>query len=151
MDRSPLSSTIYCACLTPDTWLRIVVLSSGRVLIAAGTVFILILDQHPIARGIACIAWLSYGRFRLLQIGTGFDACLAIRVYPEGAASVLSSDSVWVSAHLLPGSIMLQKLGWLRLRTDAGLLIQELVRRDGRGDLDWRRLQVIWRHIGAVL
>lgn len=150
MEVSPLSSTTYSANLTPESWLRIIVLSIGRILFAVGTLLLLILDQHPLARGFACVAWLSFGRFRLLQLCSGFDACIAVRVFPEGTASVLTSDAEWVSARMLPGSLILRKLAWLRLRTDNGQVHQELLRGDARKDLEWRRLQVIWRHFGAV-
>jgi len=49
--------------------------------------------------------------------------------------------------------VLLRKVGWIRLSfelpTGRKLILGELLRGDGRRGEDWRRLQVIWRHIGA--
>lgn len=47
---------------------------------------------------------------------------------------------------LLPGSVVLERWAWLRLRFEDGLAHGELLRRASAGREAWRRLNLIWRH-----
>lgn len=144
-----MSSNTYSAYLTPDPWLRIVVLTSGRLLIAAGLVVILTLPLDVAIRGIVCACWAATGRFELQRLQRGFMSCIEIRVGVGGEVFLLNDHGQWLPGTLLTGSIVLRKFGWLRLQSADGLRFAELVRGDARESQNWRRLQVIWRHIGA--
>jgi hypothetical protein len=144
-----VSSNTYSACLTPDPWLRIIVLISGRLLVAAGLLVILSLYIDVVWRAFGCLAWGAFGWFELRRLVLGFDACKAIRVDSSGEFAILNNDDEWVSASLLTGSVLLQKLGWICLEDRSGQVFFELIRGDARRSHHWRRLQVIWRHIGA--
>jgi hypothetical protein len=54
---------------------------------------------------------------------------------------------------MLSGGVLLSELGWIRLSVvlpdGRKLVLGEFVRGNARESADWRRLQVIWRHIGA--
>jgi len=67
----------------------------------------------------------------------------------SGQFAVLKNSEYWVPASLMTGSVLLRKLGWVRLKDESGRVFVELVRGDARLSHDWRRFQVIWRHIGA--
>ena len=144
-----MSSNTYSASLTPDPWLRIVVLTSGRLLIAAGLALILILAIDAAWRAVGCLIWLALGRFELQQLQRGFESCNAVRIDSNGEIAILNGDQEWVAGTLQTGSVLLRKLGWLRLQSQSGQIILELFRGDARQSEDWRRLQVIWRHIGG--
>ena len=144
-----MSSNTYSAKLRPDPWLRIVVLTSGRLLIAVGLVLILTLELGAALRAAACLLWIALGKFELQRIQRGFADCVALRVFPGGEIALLNSDQEWVSATLQTGSLVLRHFAWLRMQTDSGQIIVELLRGDARELDDWRRLQVIRRHIGA--
>ncbi|NCF72493.1 MAG: hypothetical protein GWP67_03215 [Gammaproteobacteria bacterium] len=144
-----MSSNAYSANLTPDPWLRIVVLTSGRLLIAAGLVLILMFDLNAVFRAAGCLVWVAAGHFELANLQRGFDACTSIRIDSSGAAEIFNSDQEWMPATLQTGSVLLRNLGWLRLQSTDGQYFFELVRGNARQSNDWRRLQVIWRHIGA--
>ncbi len=144
-----MSSNAYSSCLKPDPWLRIAVVISAQMLIFAGMVLILTLSLNAAARGIACALWVAYGWFELRRLRRGYESCREIRLLAGGDALVLTSAGQWVSGVVLSGSVVLKNLAWLRLRTAEGAEIVELLRGDGRRCHDWRRLQVIWRHIGA--
>ncbi len=144
-----MSSSSFSASLTPDPWLRIIVLVSGRFLVAAGLAVILTLSQEAALRAFASIVWLAAGRFELQRLQHGFVSCTAIRVFPDGGIELLDGDQEWVPGALQTGSVLLAKLGWLRFETESGRCFVELVRGDARQSQNWRRLQVIWRHIGA--
>jgi len=144
-----VSSNSYSASLTPDPWLRIVVLTSGRLLIAAGLALLLILAIDVVLRAAGCLVWVAIGRFELQRLTQGFEACRVIRIDSSGEITILDNDDKWVPATLLTGSVLLRKLGWMRLQDQSGQIFLELIRGDARQSQDWRRLQVIWRHIGA--
>ena len=145
----PLSSNTYSACLKPDPWLRILVVTSGRCLAAAGLLLILTLDLAALLRAVASFAWLIVLRFEIERVRLGFRAIVAIRVSTGGEVAVLNTDQEWVPCVLLTGSMVLQNLAWLRLKTATGHTVVDLLRGDARRCNEWRRLQVIWRHIGA--
>jgi hypothetical protein len=144
-----VSSNSYSACLIPDPWLRIVVSTSGRLLIAAGLALILVLAIDVALRVAGCLVWVALGRFELRRLEQGFDACKLIRIDSSAEIAILNGDGNWVPATLLTGSVLLRKLGWMRLKDQRGQSFLELIRGDARQSQDWRRLQVIWRHIGA--
>jgi len=110
---------------------------------------ILVLAIDVVLRATGGLVWVAVGRFELRRLTQGFDACKAIRIDSCGDIAILNSDEIWVPARLMTGSILLRKLGWMRLRDQHGQIFLELIRGDARQSQDWRRLQVIWRHIGA--
>jgi hypothetical protein len=144
-----MSLNAYSAILTPDPWLRIIVLTSGRLLCAAGVVMILTLDVGPALRGAGALGWLGLGYFELRRTIRGYSYCVAIRVRCGGQIEVQNADHEWVPGVLQSGSLVLRKIAWLRVRSGGGPPCSELLRGDARTSHDWRRLQVIWRHIGA--
>jgi len=118
-------------------------------LIAAGLVLILVLDFDVVVRGVACCAWFVSGRLELARIAQGFESCAAIRISPGGEFAVLDDDQEWQPGALQAGSMVLRNFAWLRLKTANGAMIVEPLRGCARENPEWRRLQVIWRHIGA--
>lgn len=144
-----MSSNAYSASLTPDPWLRIVVLTSARLLIAAGLVLILTMNLGTGVRSVASLVWLGLGYCELRRALRGFDDCIALRIRPGGEIELQNRDGEWLPGELQSGSIVLQRFAWLRVRRSSGALHIELLRGDARSCRDWRRLQVIWRHVGA--
>ena len=144
-----MSSKSYSTCLTPDPWLRITVLTSGRLLIAAGLVLILTLNLDTAIRALGCFAWFVAGRYEIVRIERGFEFCNAIRLSSDGEIAVLNNDQEWLPVTLQTGSIVLRNYAWLRLEAANGDNFVELMRGNARQSEEWRRLQVIWRHIGA--
>ena len=144
-----MSSTAYSTCLTPDPWLRITVISTGRVLIAIGLVLLLTLDIAVWLRAATCAVWAYLGATEIQRLERRFADLIAIRLSSAGEIAVLTRDEEWRPCDLQTGSIVLQKLAWLRLQTSNGEIFVELLRGNARQSVEWRRLQVIWRHIGA--
>lgn len=144
-----MSSKSYSTCLTPDPWLRITVLTSGRLLIAAGIVLILTLDLDTAIRATGCLVWFIAGWYELAHIERGFESCHAVRLSSDGEIAVLNNDQEWVPVTLQTGSMVLKNYAWLRFRAANGNNFVELMRGNARQSEEWRRLQVIWRHIGA--
>jgi hypothetical protein len=110
---------------------------------------ILTLDVGAALRGASGLAWLGLGCFELRRTVRGFSYCTAIRIRPGGDIELQSADQEWEAGVLQSGSIVLPSFAWLRVQTVSGLQCAEFLRGDARESADWRRLQVIWRHIGA--
>ena len=145
-----MSSNRYSAELHPDAVLRRVVLLSGVGLCFAGVAIILALPLHTVL-SIGCSgAWLALCAGELVNIRRGYALCCSLRVTPGGGVLLLDSLGNWQTARLLSGSVLLRRIGWFRLETGSGRRCAELLRGSCRKSDDWRRLQVIWRHVGAV-
>ncbi len=113
-------------------------------------VIILTLPLEAPIRGCACVLCVALGRFELQRLCAGHDNCLEIRLTAGGDALILDPEQRWHPATLQTGSVLLRNYVWLRLRGANGRLYSELIRGDARKSQDWRRLQLIWRHIGAT-
>ncbi len=146
-----MSSNAYSATLKPDPWLRILVLTVGRLLFAAGLVLILSLPLDAVVRASGSALWLVLGVYELGRLQRGFASCSAVRIRCDGSVEVWCRGEKWLAGRLSSGSVVLENLAWLRLRLDSGPLILELFRGAARDCDDWRRLQVIWRHTGSAL
>ena len=145
-----MSSNTYSAQLRPDAWLRLFVITCGRLLAAAGLVLILILPLGAGLRFAGCLIWLAWSWQELRRYHQGYATYYGIRIRVGAGVNLLNSDQEWVPARLLTGSVLLQRIGWLHLKTADGKQFAELICGDCRESDEWRRLQVIWRHIGAA-
>ena len=100
-----MSSKSYSTCLTPDPWLRITVLTSGRLLIAAGIILILTLDLDTAIRATGCLVWFIAGWYELAHIERGFESCHAVRLSSDGEIAVLSNDQEWANYESIQADI----------------------------------------------
>jgi hypothetical protein len=145
-----VSSTEYFAEFRPDPCLCRVVSWSGAALAAVGLVACTFLALPPAVRIAASLSWCGLAAIELLRLHRSTRSCTAFRILGDGTAAVRARDGDWRPATLMAGSILLRRYGWLRLRTPGGRVIMQPVRGSVRDSRDWRRLQVIWRHVGAV-
>lgn len=130
--------------------LRRSVLWSGALFAVAG-VALIFSTRLPAALLIAAsVAWLLFSGWELRRIRHGHACCRRLRLSAGGEMRWLDAGGNWHPAELLPGSVLLRRLGWIRWDDGHGGQYAELVRGRCRESDDWRRLQVIWRHIGAV-
>ena len=145
-----MSSNTYSASLSPEPGLRFVVLATGTAACLAGAAVITSLPLAASLRWVAVTGWVAYS---LLELGR------LVRAYRRVASLVISADQRVVltlrdgnriAARLMPGSLILRQLAWLRLKTDGGLGYGELLYGNSRKNKDWRRLQVIRRHVGVA-
>ena len=130
--------------------LRRVVLLSGLLLGVAGFVMILFLPVHPAARIVGCTVWAACCWREQTRFRRAYRRVLRFRMNCDGDVQVLDRNGKWLTARLLSGSVLLRRLGWMRLRTEDGHVFAELLRGRCRHNAAWRRLQVIWRHVGAL-
>jgi len=145
-----VSSSTYSADLNPDPALRRVVLLSGAGFCAIGVSLILAMPLHPAVLIAGSGGWLALCARELIMTVRGYALCCRLRMLVGGELLLLDPLGNWQRARLLPGSVLLRRIGWIRLETGIGHRGAELVRGSCRESDDWRRLQVIWRHIGAT-
>ncbi len=145
-----MSSNAYLAELEPDPTLRVLVLLSGIGLGIVGLMLILglALPAPAIALGVAL--WFYCILLETSVLAREFRNSRGLRMHPDCSLLRLDQEGRWRPVRLLPGSVVLPRLAWIRFETDRGVRSAELLRGNRRESHDWRRLQVIWRHIGAA-
>lgn len=145
-----MSSSTYSADLHPDPALRRIVLLSGAAFCAVGVSVTLAMPLHPAVLIVGSAGWLALCAWELIKMCRGHALCRRLRMSVGGELLLLDPLGIWHTARLLPGSVLLRRVGWIRLETGIGRRCAEPVRGSCRESDDWRRLQVIWRHIGAT-
>lgn len=145
-----MSSNVFAAELQPDPVLRRAVLISGAALALAGILLVASMPLHPLLLLAGSAGWLFLCCREIVLLARGFSRCRRLRITPEGGILLLDTAGEWHPARLLPGSVMLRRAGWVLLQTADGRRLAEPIRGTCRESHDWRRLQVIWRHIGGA-
>lgn len=146
-----MSSNAYSAELRPEPCLRLVVLVAGIVLFLAGSLLVLLL---PITFGFKvtlAFIWLIICGYEWSSNRLAYSRGGSLRVDSGGGIERKCRDGCWRPAKLAAGSVVTPRLAWLRISVGRGQRYGELFRGDARENVDWRRFQVIWRHIGANL
>jgi hypothetical protein len=136
--------------LRPEPELRFVVIATGCVLALLGLITVLTMSIAPAIRWSAAVLWLAFCSRELVRLGRAYRNYEAIRLYADGRVEIRATDRVWYAAELMDGSTVLERLAWLRIRVEDGPNFGELLRGDCRGKDSWRRLQVVWRHLGSA-
>ena len=129
--------------------MRRLVLICGWLALVAGAVVCL---STPLAwewRLSAGSLWLLVSERELRVMANGHKRYSGVRLDANGDAALLTRGGVWSPATLLAGSLVLPSLAWLRLKDQDGHKRVELLACKCPENKAWRRLQVIWRHLGA--
>ena len=145
-----MSSHAYSAELHPEPRLRRVVLACGILLFGIGLVLIL---QLPVATGyksLIAVCWSAICAYEWISNSFAYARSGILRIDAEGRIERRSSSGSWQMHKLRSGSVVLPRLACLRLSAADGLRYVELFRGDICESDDWRRFQVIWRHVGAT-
>ncbi len=145
-----MSLHAYSSKLRPERCLRLIVLASAACLALAGTLIALRLPAAPPARGALLIGWCWLCGRELLQLASSFARLRALCIDATGSIRLSEPDGTQVPATLMPGSIVLDRIAWLRCLTADGRIVTEPFRGAARTSRDWRRLKVIWRHAGVT-
>ena len=145
-----MSSTAFSTELRPEPLLRIAVQLSGLTTLFFGLLALILMPVGSVWRIPACLLWLFYGIQELRTIRAAYSQYFAVNIDAVGEVRLVARSGEHHAAVLLPGSVLLPSCAWLRFKTENGLVFGELMRGNSRESKDWRRLQVIWRHIGAT-
>ncbi len=145
-----MSLHAYSAELHPEPRLRRLVQGSGLLLFLLG---LLLTVQLPVAAGyksLVAVFWLALSVYEWLSNRLAYARSGILRIDAEGRIERRNGAGAWQVHGLRSGSVVLPRLAWLRLTADDGLRYAELLCGDARESNDWRRFQVIWRHVGAT-
>ena len=111
-----------------------------------GIVLILFMPLPPGWRTLFAFAWVAESLRELRGLVRGARRLRLIRLDADGNIAGLGPDGRFEVLTLLSGSMVLSRLGWLRVRFPDGSHYGELLRGDPARDLEWQHLQLIWRH-----
>ena len=144
-----MSSTVFSIELIPDPRLRRVVIGCALLAFAAGLVMMLMMPFHNEWKAAAAVLWSVNAAIEFRRLTGGYRDCRRIRFEPDGEMHIVGEDGCCTAATTVSGSVVFQRLAWLRIVTVDGRRIVELIRPRSAQDKVWRRFQVVWRHLGA--
>lgn len=116
----------------------------------AGVAVVSFLPLNAALRWAAAAGWLAYSLLELWRLARAYRIVTSLAVAADRSVELGLRDGNRLAARLEPGSLILPRLAWLRLETGCGLKYGELLRGNSRKNKDWRRLQVIRRHVGVT-
>ncbi len=143
------SSAPYSATLRADPLGRRVVVGSGTLFGVSGLVVVAVL---PIGIGwvvLVAVAWSAFCATELLILVRAYRACVAVTLHADGSVEIERTDGVHGSGRLLPGSVVLRRWAWLRIGLPAAPAWAEPLGSRRQDREQWRRFQVICRHLTA--
>jgi hypothetical protein len=117
---------------------------------SVGVITILSLPAAGFLRAVAAAVWCSIMSAELRFISSTNKRFKRIRISSDGECELQNQDGNWETAKITQACVVLPRLAWLRLQPGNGRCHCELVSGDARESEQWRRLQVIWRHLGAA-
>ncbi len=142
----PTLSARFETVLTPEPRLRQCLLVCGWLALITGFALIVLMPLAPIWRILLAFVWIGESLRELRGLARGAARLRFIRMDADGNIAGVGPDGHIEVLTLLSGSIVLSRLGWLRVRFADGSRYGELLRGDPARDLEWQRLQLIWRH-----
>lgn len=125
-------------------------LATGAVLFLAGLALVPVVAVPAALKGVLAMAWAGLCGREYRGLRRGYASGGILRIAAGGQLERRRRDGTWEPARLCAGSVVLPRVAWLRIEPRDGPPYAELVRANSHGSEDWRRLQVIWRHIGAA-
>lgn len=141
-----MSSAGFETEVVPRKLARLCLLSAACGATAAGAIIILTLPVVPGLKAVFGVLWLLSGAAEVRALRRGMSRIERICIRSDGSIDAFDRRRTQYPLRLLPGSVLLDRVGWLRLRFADGLRYGELVTGNAREDQEWRRLLIIWRH-----
>jgi hypothetical protein len=123
--------------------------ATGFAALAAGVAAVAALPAQPELRLVGALLWAAMGGRDLWLVAARNMRFTSYRIDSQGIVQIRAADGCCITATLCSGSIVLRRAAWLRIRVGNARPHCELIRRDAAENKHWRRLQVIWRHLGA--
>ena len=130
--------------------MRQIVIASSWAAMLTGLIVIISLPIDGWIRAAGISIWLIAMGAELRVISSAHKRFRRIRMHSDGQVELQDNEGHWQTATIANGSVVTQKLAWMRLKPATGARYHELLRRNALESEQWRRLQVIWRHLGAV-
>lgn len=145
-----MSSREFSSELTPDARLYYLLLIAAVTTMWLGLMIILYLPVGRLVCAAGAMVWCYTTGRELAVIWFSYKHFSRLRIFADGSAELGTTGGRWLAATITRGSIVLPGLAWFRLRLADGRWYLALLRGDVRQSQQWRRLQVIWRHLGTT-
>ena len=146
-----MSSSTFSAAIRMHSRLRQLVLISGSMLALTGSGLILLLPFAGLSlsgKVVVAAAWTIWSGRELLTHWRVYGRWSVLILQEHGEIELFGKQES-CTAKILPGSIVLPGIAWLRIRAENGQIWGELVVADPRESEEWRRFQVIFRHLNT--
>ena len=124
---------------------------SGLTAFLAGVLLALSLPLGALIRALIVCGWLFLCGREMAHTWRGYALGGALRISRDARIEVRLVGGEWRTASLVSGSLVLPGVAWLRISVADRPAYGELLTGNPRKNKDWRRLLVIWRHIGAAI
>lgn len=144
-----MSSAAYEAGLVPARHLRTALLAAAGGALLAGIVLVVCMPAAPLLKAGLCLLWVLSCGGEVSSFRRGMSRIDRIGIRDDGSVLGYGPDGARHVLRLLPGSVVLERVAWLRLGFGDGLAYGELVTGDAAESEAWRRLLVIWRQRGT--
>ena len=145
-----MSSREFSSELTPDIALHRLLLLAAAVTMSLGILVLLSLPIDTLLRGAAVLGWCFVAGREIAHISRSHKRFTCLRVFADGSAELRDRNGQWQAAALGPGCVVLPAVAWLDLPLSGGGRYRALLRGNARQSKQWRRLQVICRHLGTA-
>ena len=144
-----MSSREFSSELTPDRVMHRLLLVVAILTLLLGLTIVLSLPVNAKLRAIGVLCWSFMAGIEILHIVSSHKRYSRLRVLADGRVELYHADGSWKSSAIGRNSVVLPRLVWLNLRLEDGGRYRALLRGDARKNEQWRRLQVICRHLGT--
>jgi hypothetical protein len=142
-----VSSRAYVAEIRSSPTLRRLLVASALLLALLGLLCLLLLPLAPAWVVSAALLWLLINARQITSLRRHYITFSHMRFNAGGKVELLARGRPPAEAVILPGSVLLAGIGWIRLRIGDAASVAEPVSRETQESKQWRRLQVIWRHL----
>lgn len=146
----PESSSTYATELVPEPCLRRLVTAMALAGYLLGLAIVLLWQPGATTSVLVVIAWTALTLVEWLLLTAGQKRFCRIRIDARGAVTLLDREGQWQDASLRSDSVVLARVAWLGLKPEHRPRYFELLRGNCRENEQWRRLQLIWRHVGRA-
>ncbi len=145
----PASFTAYSATLRAEPALRRRVLGSGAAFAVTGVVIAGSMPGGFWVTGPAVLAWAVWVGAEFTLALCAFRSSRAFTLLADGSLEVELPDGSRRLGHVAPGGLQLARWAWLRVRLPGRPGWGEPLSMGGQDREQWRRFQVICRHMSA--
>ena len=114
-----------------------------------GIICILATPFPALAKAAAVMVWILWSTWELVSLWRVYRGCSGYRVYENGEIEVFDDRGGYRSGKVLPGTVVMPGWAWLRVGLTDGPTWGEALTGRTRESQQWRRFQVIFRHLNA--
>ncbi len=141
-----MSSREFSADLVPEPRLRNLVMLSGAIAALAGFALIIHMPLNAVMRMVLAVSWIMYCGLELHTRSNAASRVARIGINTRGEIWITGRAGQAVPVELLAGTVVIERLAWLRIRFEDGRKYGELLSGNNLRDIQWHRFQLIWQH-----